>query len=338
MTQISQAKPLRASQLLILLGCLLAGIGSALFVMPMTFRHIPSDISRIGVLLDAMHGEGANPKVVVFGNSTVMSGIDAQQLSAELPGNPLAWSLSSTGQALTESFMLSQELPASVEVAVYGSSLRPSAHEVPLIPVKSNAFYLYGWRPTDDTKKELERAYGQGVGFLMRRSHLSQLFDGRWALRQLLDTQLRILLRKDLSLAEAESTLFHAQRYTAPVESDLLDRAINLRVDSLQTGPPHIPPRDREMLLSIGKQGEASGRRIAVLILPVHPAVYVPHAQAFRDAVTEARNSQRGAPETLVIDASTLLDASLFFDALHPSNDGARKLTSFVAAQLREGF
>ena len=122
MTQISQSKPLRASGLLILPGCLLAGIGLALFVMPMMFRHIPSDISRIGVLLDAMNSEGANPKVVVFGNSTVMSGIDAQQLSAELPGNPLAWSLSSTGQALTESFMLSQDLH-SVEM---GCCLSPA--------------------------------------------------------------------------------------------------------------------------------------------------------------------------------------------------------------------
>ena len=63
------------------------------------FRNTPTDISRIGVLLEALRDAPEQPEVLVFGNSIVMSGIDAAQLGAELPDHPRAWNFASTGQS-----------------------------------------------------------------------------------------------------------------------------------------------------------------------------------------------------------------------------------------------
>lgn len=160
LTQPRDDSSLPLVRLLMLVTSLLAGVATALAVMPIVFRNTPTDISRIGVLLDALRDSDESPEVMVFGNSIVMSGIDAVQLGSELPARPLAWNLASTGQSLAESAMITRELPASARIAIYATPLRPDVRKVPLHSQKGNAYYLYGFRPSDETLQMLSGIHG----------------------------------------------------------------------------------------------------------------------------------------------------------------------------------
>jgi len=330
--------PLRPWQLFVLVSSLVAGIAAALAVMPLIFRIIPTDISRVGVILSVLRDSSKAPEIVAFGDSIVMSGIDAKRLRDELPGRPLAWNLSSTGQSLVETSLLAQELPASVKTIIYTTSLRPIAKETPLHRQKSNAYYLYGFRPTEETLDTLGEVYGEGVLALLSRSHLAQAFEGRWAVRQLLDTSLRILLRSDLSLAGAEVDLFHPQRYTEPIQTNVLLRYIDALLAQLEDAPPRVLARDRKLVRRLAEQAASEGRRTVVLVPPVHPMVRTHFPEAYAQGIAEVARALSGAPSTLLVDASALLAPEHFVDVLHPTNSGAARLSAFVAERIRTGF
>jgi hypothetical protein len=328
----SEQTPLRPARLVALIASVLAGVAAALALMPALFRNTPTDVSRIGVLLDALHAPGAGLEIAVFGNSVIMSGIDAGQLSQELPGRPRAWNCASTGQSLVESFLLTQELPESVRVAIYQIERTPGGEHVALNPQKYNSFYLFGFRPSAETQAVLGRLYGDDVLALLTRPHWLQLFDARWAIRQLADTHLRVLLRRDLALASAERDLLHPQRYAHPIAPELLERFLRAQNDRFAEQPPRIADADRALATQIARDGASRGRRNAFLLAPVHPGLREANAEALAGAAAALEQALEG--EALVLDATSLLDASHFIDDLHPTNEGARRLTRFVAERL----
>lgn len=327
-------RPLGPLQLGLLLLSVLAGVATALAVMPTIFRHTPTDISRVGVILDVLRDAEARPAIAVFGNSVAMSGIDARRLAQRLPGEPLAWNLSSTGQSVVESALLTQALGEAVPTVVYVAMPRAIVKEVPLLPQKSNAYYLYGFRPDEVTKERLQTVYGDGVMQLLSRGAIEQAFEGRWAVRQLLDTRLRILLRRDLSLASAEVDLFHPQRYTQPVEASVLRRAVEGLNEQLEERRPQIPGRELELIRRIAKDRGTRGQTTVVLIAPLHPGFRVPHADAFADAIRTVEAEMAGVPGARVVDASSALQPEHFIDHFHPTNAGAGVLTDFLAQGL----
>ena len=102
----------------VLAGSIALGLALCLAAMPALFGVLPSDLWRTGHLLRALEGDAASPEIVVLGNSVVMAGIDARQLSEGLAGRPLVYNLASGAQAPAESFLYYQELPPGVRVIV----------------------------------------------------------------------------------------------------------------------------------------------------------------------------------------------------------------------------
>lgn len=326
---------LTPARLVTLIASVLLGVATALAVMPWVFRRTPTDISRIGVLLEALGDPRAGrPQLAIFGNSVIMSGIDAGQLREEIPGRPLAWNLASTGQSLAEAYLLSQASPDSLRMALYSLELGPAGDEAPLVSQKYNTFYMYGFRPSRQTVDTLGRIYGSGVRSLLTRPHLAQLFEARWAVRQLADTQLRILLRRDLALASAEADLLHPQRYTTPIAAAVLERFLDARLRALEGSPPTLPQADRELAAALANEAAEHGRRTAFLLPPVHPALRTAHAAAYQRAASELSGFLAKQPASLVIDATSALAASHFIDALHPTDAGAELLTALIAQRI----
>jgi hypothetical protein len=302
--------------------------------MPWVFRNTPTDISRIGALLEALRDPRADPRILVFGNSVIMAGIDGGQLRDELPGRPLAWNLASSGQTLVQSVLLAQEAPASVRIVLYTLQLRSGVDETPLSTQVYNTFYMFGFRPSRQTLETIGRVHGTAMGSVLARSHVAQLFEARWAVRQFADTQLRILLRRDLALATAATDLLHPQPYLAPFAPALVERMVAVHRAALEEHPPTLPPADRELVAVLAAEAAARGRRSVFLLPPVHPAIRAPHRAAFDRAVAEVVDFLAEQPGALAIDATAALPAADFFDDEHPTDSGARVLTHLVAQRI----
>jgi hypothetical protein len=320
--------------LLALIGALVLGVAAAAAVMPTLFRATPTDISRIGVLLSALRQPNLSPEVAVLGNSVVMSAVDGHQLSAALPGAPVVLNLASTGQSLVESYLLQQEFPDSVDTVV--QLVTPSGserEERPLEPQKYNTFYMYGFRPSRHVVDTLGQIFGPSLADILTASDLSQRFQARWAVRQFVDTQMRMFLRSDLTLADAERDLFHPQRYTAPVGARRLQRSIEGAVARL-AGSISVRESTWRLIEQMIEDSWSRHRLFVALLPPVHPQVLgavggqlVPALHRFQARLSE----QKGV---VVVDATDALDSEHFVDALHPTNSGAEIVTDLLAQRI----
>lgn len=324
------SQELSSRRLLGLLAALLAGIGLALAAMPLMFRATPTDVSRIGTILEALRAPGFEPRICVFGNSVIMSGIDGRRLSQALPGHPLAVNLASTGQSTVESYLLQQELPDSVRVVVQHLAVSGAGEENPLEEQKYNTFYMYGFRPSEDVRRTLDEIYGDSVSSILAASGLSQRFQARWALRQLVDTRVRLLLRRDLTLSTAETDLYHPQRYATPVGPGKLARSVQETLTRLEGGLG-VSARRRQLIAAAAASARERGRELFVLLPPVHPRIRSALGPALPAAI--GRLVAELQP-VRVIDATESLTEAHFIDALHPTNSGAEIATDLLARQL----
>ena len=322
-----------AARLAALLLSLVAGIALAFAVMPWAFRHSPTDTTRVGFLLETLSQARDDPAVVVFGNSIMMSGIDARQLGDELPGNPVSWNCASTGQTLAESFLLTQSLSEDhPRLLVYSFPLA-TEHGSPLPLVKWNAYYMYGFRPKPETVEILGDAYGPDITAEITRPHHVELFAARWAIRQLPDTQLRTMLRRDLNLARSERELLHPQRYQHAVAPDVFRRLLENRLAEVDGIETPIYPGVVKLARSIDAAAARQQRRLVFLVPPVHPREMELHGDRYRAAVRDFEKTFSG---TRVVDASRVLVESQFIDMLHPTNEGAEVLTHFLAERIAD--
>jgi hypothetical protein len=123
-----------------------------------------------------------------------------------------------------------------------------------------------------------------------------------------------------------------------PVAQAVLDRVLEQTVDALHDSPAAVPEPDRDFARALARRAAREGRRTVFLIPPVHPVLLAAHSDGFAGGADELSRALADAPNTLVIDASAVLDASHFIDGHHPTDAGAEILTAFVARHIADGL
>ena len=130
--------------------CVVAGAAAALVLMPRIVRVSPDDTARLCTILDALHAP-RTPPLVVFGDSAGMFGVDARLLGGS--------NLCSPAQTIGESFLLQQELPASVNVVVHLVTPTMLDRNDAVDPDHYNAMRLCGYTPRADTRAAIARVF-----------------------------------------------------------------------------------------------------------------------------------------------------------------------------------
>ncbi len=310
------------------------GIILAIAISPAVFNSIDTDLSRVRVLLRAAQNPDLAPAVVVLGNSVVMEGVDTRAVASALPGKPLVFNFSATGQTLVESFLYYQQLPASVEILIQMVAPGSLADETPLRDQKYNAYYMYGFRPTPDTAETLTSIFGGAVESILGASELSQRFRSRWVVRQMVDTSVRKLLRADLALSSATNDLYFPSSHALAFSPDKLQRALKLWFDRWPVRSYDALPQHLALVGAMSDSAKASERAFVLLLPPIHPWIREQRGKEFyrefRAQIAELKR-QHGLR---VVDALELLDSDRFSDHQHPSDDGARIVSTFIAQEL----
>ncbi len=325
---------LRPAQLLILIAAILAGILVAQFLTPTVFRASPSDLDRNGYLLDVLASPNHHPEYVVLGNSIAMQGIDTRLLSKDIPGHPLGYNLSSTGQGLTEANMFFTALPDSVETVIHLFYVNQLQGVLVIDEQKLNAMQMFGYRMDQDLKNELIRIYGFNTDELLNQSSAQKAFKSRWALRQASDTLIRDLVRTDRDFDSLRTELYFPSPKSPRLSGKKLRKSYVDTFSKMNKPEFLIYYQGTEHLDSFIKQVKASGRNYIMVVAPLNPAgnEFIP-ADKLRKA-TEAITKITQKNDVLLINAIQLLDEKDFFDALHPSVDGAGILTRYIAEQI----
>ena len=85
-----------------------------------------------------------------------------------------------------------------------------------------NAMVMYGYEAPKAQVAALTHAYGKKAEALFSVGDALQRFRSRWAVRQLVDTGVRAMVRPDLSLRRAREDLYYPASYTKQVSARAL--------------------------------------------------------------------------------------------------------------------
>lgn len=115
---------------------ILAGVAIAWLIAPFVFLHLPNDRQQIGTVVRLMR---THPRVAVVGNSVAMYGV---QLDANL---------ATPGQSIEESVLIAGEL-RDARTIVFVVTPWQLATSSTLNAQGWNAWWMYGLRPSDETR------------------------------------------------------------------------------------------------------------------------------------------------------------------------------------------
>ena len=323
---------LSPARIILFVGAVLAGVLAAALVITVLFRVLPSDMTRIQVLLDALRADEPAPQFIVFGDSTARDGIDTRVISKLLPGNPLGYNFGAPNQTLGEVALLLQNVPESCEtIVLYANPRRASRHMVPA--QKLSGYYLYGYRLQDETKSFLRSIYGDSQEGL-DKNFFEHAFGSRWIVRSTIDTFARNLLRPDLAIEQANYDLF----FPHSGEKKLTGKALQRNIATHWGTQNQIRFRYQEttttLLTNLVDLAHDKELRVVVVSAPVNPAVFHRIRNDFIPRATEFYDSFAATNDVLHVNAMTLLEEEDFKDAVHPNQTGAKKLSAHIGESL----
>ncbi|MBI4064658.1 MAG: hypothetical protein HY401_10220 [Elusimicrobia bacterium] len=319
-----------------LVASVLAGAGAGLLIF-LILPIVPNDLERTRTILMALRSPRPELHTVIFGDSVIMNGVDAGELSTE---RNAAMNLSSSGQTLAESALYYQELPPSVTTVVQSVRLStlvcPQSREAALKPQAANAFRVYGYKPTPDTLQLLNVLAPAESLTPLKENVLRCAIRARWILRQWLDISARQLLRPDMDMDRAACDLLFPSPFTRPMEPAKLKVKFNWLRRQHEHGRCTLGVNAAQSIAAARKHCERAGRRFILLVAPVHPELDDLYEPSARNELKQAIQSGRFGPPGTVIDATQLLNAGDFYDEEHPGADGAHKLTRFIKQVVNE--
>ena len=309
----------------ILLTAVMIGVAAGLVAVPVAFRRIPNDLSRVATVLQALRD---TPEVIVLGDSRAEASVDARRLSSELPGRPRAFNLAWHAQRFAHSFAIALRAPHSARIVVILVSLQDLSDSFAGDPRVWGAMRTYGYEPDSSIVDTMTAAFGSDTPRTLTVSRLRANFDARWGVRQFADTAMRGVARRDLRLAREREDLHFPTAYTQRLPAERFDAMLS--VMPAQLAPRAVSVPKERLLVRLGEAGRERNLRIVLVVAATHPSLMVvDHEQ--RIASLRVFVSRNGLE---VIDGSAWLADEDFVDPLHASADGARKFTSALAAAL----
>lgn len=311
----------RSPRLAAIGGSLIAGVFIAIAAIPLIATTLPNDLARNRTILFALHGA---PRIVVFGDSRAEAAVDGRQLSRELPRSPKAYNLATHSQTLVQSYLFQQQMPPTVRIVVQFVTPENLGGTSALDSNVFNSMYLYGYRPSRQTRTTLARCFGNPLREEMEASDFRQRFESRWVLRQAIDSAVRAHLRTDLALQREQDDLYFPTPYTRRIPG--ANFALELSAaKSRGVGP--MAPCQRCVIDAMIADARKSGRRLLFVFTPIHPGARHDGIQRELAAAIRARGAG-------LLDLSAALEDSDFIDPLHAGAAGAAKITSRIAREL----
>ncbi len=326
------------------------GALTAAALMPKVFTRIETDLERTKFLLKSVAeikaGTLPAPDMVVLGNSVTMNGVDTALVAQGLPGNPLVYNFSSTGQSVAEGYLYLQELPEKTKTVVLVVS--PGNLETDLMPPQDvyNTFYMQGYRSNAKTVAALRGVYTEEVTGskdwlstaakpeFLSEGDLQQRFHARWAISQMPDTELRKKIRRDLETGKSIKSLTYPAPYTKRIPDASFEKLL----------PTYNKPRKSKefsplatqikLINTIAAEVRASGRSFRIVLAPMHPRRLSFAGPDFVSSMHRWAASSPFGADVPVLNLSESLTDAQFIDVVHPSREGAETLSRAIGEFL----
>lgn len=308
---------------------LVIGALFSLFLIPILHNKLGSDFIRTKLILNTLAKGEPAPDILLFGNSILMNGIDANLLM-EFEKGALSYNFSSTGQKVMESVLYYPLIHQKTKKVIQFISVDELENYDMLFYDHRLArnFYMYGYR-INSTVSEL---LPDTMLTYFNKHKYKVWSDFRSLIPNYINLSARKFLRKDLSLEKLSTELFYPCTYTKKLDNEKYGRLIQSNNPSqLKTDfAPDV--QVVKFLNAIKDYFDKRGIEFYVAIHPINPDL-TGYTDAYKAAVN--KNILELNEEGLnVISLINSLGSSHFVDYQHPSKEGAIILTQKLASEI----
>ena len=282
-------------------------------------------------------GLGSDPAVAIIGNSIVVEGVSASQIQQAAPPGWSVWNFSVSGCDVTEQHLILPRLiRADPEIVVL--VLRPI--DVGTVgDVDTNKLHAYSLAGYPEAFPDhYDPTYLPGLSeeswqILRGSDHDSELFFRRSPVTFLEQIGFSLLRqgRVDLSTGGWDQP----SNLTASISGSRLDRHFRVVIEN---GLERVPDGEASGAEHIARMVEtlySSGIQAVLVVAPIHPDIPERHESSYEQLLSLLSDlSDRYG--CITADASDLLSAEDFADAIHPNAKGRQRFSTFIGNVLPE--
>lgn len=295
-------------------------------VTPYFFRMLPNDYARTKLILNTIKDPEQVPEIVIFGNSRGMSGVDGYMLEKELSDHPVVYSFTSTGQMLSESALYYSSLPSSVKTVIQCLDIDVLSKPVDMDIPNQVALHMYGYKMDDRTKLLVPGLYDE-----LSKSDWYYNYKARNCLFSGFSFVLRNLLDDDAPESSIDNELRYPAAQASYRNEAVYQRGLDEQNKQNKFEAYRITHEWKRLIEESYSFFKAKNIRYYLVLMPYNP-----------DIISAKKTEKQKALQSYIkelgyipyIDCFDLLEASDFYDAIHPNDKGAKKITNQILISL----
>jgi len=295
------------------------------FAQPFLYHKFPSDNDRHIVIMDVLEKNKENAKVVVFGDSRTMYGVDTRIIRDVSGFSCEVFNLASTGQNIYESSYFYGLLDSNTKAVIQCTSPEIFSENIEhnLSAEKALSMYLSGYRVNESTRSLIENynAIFDGnkfINYLKSRSVVRSYIHSN-ILRPLLDDE---IFDKDAKYSQYFPHVHPAKQHPDyPFYPYSCDKYKS----------KEKPEAQLSFLADVKEFFESEGIEYTIVLMPVNP-------DQCKDCYEDFKYYEKIIEEFTDIRVVNLsdfiLESQYFYDAMHPNLEGAKIISSEIARFL----
>jgi hypothetical protein len=288
-----------------------------------TWRLMPLGLERVvAVQQHLASGAGPTGGVAVLGSSVVLEGVDCAAVAVHLPGGARCENLAWTGAEPKQWLLLAPALRASPpRVLVLALDAFALLNPVPIPAERLSVAAWWDFVPAGE-RASLRGALSQQEIAALETSRIAQLLSFRSYPLDMLNERVREVARADLRY-DGYPTNFTAPWIRLDAASPAaVERHIEQVTRVMENGGARLHESVRALSLLVERTHAASPEtRVLFVLNPVHPRLQPVAARSFAPVRTAVATLAERL-DAAFSDATQLLPAEAFADAVHPAPAG----------------
>ena len=288
-------------------------------------------LAALGRHIDA----GAHPDVVFLGTSVTVESVDARTVADELPGKQTVENWAINGCAIKESrFIIPKVLRAHPRFVVLNLMPQDLGFPDDIVLEKAYGYGIGGFGdawPAGDPK-ELFPGISDETARAMRSGRLAQAIHFRSTPLDWLNREARALVRAGVRKAPDDDWVAPYE-LTADIGGQQLRRHIETMKAAIESRTATGTDVGIATICAVAATIVDGGAQAVVCMVPIHPDLRE-HTAEVLQRIRELGAALETEPGVTFFDASELLSADEFADAVHPNALGRDAFSRAVGAQI----
>jgi hypothetical protein len=297
------------------------------YSLKMIYSSIPNDFNRHIVILNSLQNGKSTERIICFGDSRAMSGVNTEIIKNKMGFNGDILNLSSTAQTLYEAAYLYSMVGKNTKtiIQLVSSSFFCKNLKTTLSDNKAISLSLSGYILDVQTKKLIPE-----YNPIFNNPQIYNCFESRSILKNSIHNILRPILDNEKFNEKARNSITYPHLFTEEKQPNYFKIVKkNCQIFTYN----EKPSSQLEFLKRIHDYFVQQNINYLIVFMPINPD----QCDSFLDTTRDLKAMIESETKIAVLDLSSILNSGdFFYDAGHPNNKGAMLISRKIADYLKD--